>query len=213
MLRVLELLRKLLLSAVKRYSPVHLLQYLFAVCRAVFRRCKSKCYDQDSRHELPSLKIPTIGEEKGSLSESTPTTIVRHVVSGSLAPALSQGPSYGSAIELMEGAHPQTTNEVSPCKYRCNPPLRKGRKYMWDKLPTLVNMVFLFDHPGFIQRSLAHTQIKDGSRGFFTDVEKWREFSRTYGKDIGSVNLLVSGDITRQYKRVTKISLTREPCS
>ncbi|KAL4080556.1 hypothetical protein J3A83DRAFT_27264 [Scleroderma citrinum] len=61
---------------------------------------------------------------------------------------------------------------------------------MWDKLPTLVNMVFLFDHPGFIQRSLAHTQIKDGSRGFFTDVEKWREFSRTYGKDIGSVNLL-----------------------
>ncbi|KAL4062376.1 hypothetical protein V8B97DRAFT_1877952 [Scleroderma yunnanense] len=56
-----------------------------------------------------------------------------------------------------------------------------------DKLPSLFNMLFLLDHPGFIQRSLPATQ---GKRK--TDIRNWDEFSRTHREDIANVNLLVS---------------------
>jgi len=85
MLGILHHIRRFLLSARKRYSPVRLLQYLLALCRAVFSRCKSKCNDQDSSHEfLP--KILTPAEGKGSLSEEGTVNPVGHVISGSRTP-------------------------------------------------------------------------------------------------------------------------------
>ena len=44
---------------------------------------------------------------------------------------------------------------------------------MWTDLPSLLMTVFFFDHPGFIHRSLAHTQIED--KVWSTDITK-REF-------------------------------------
>ena len=63
---------------------------------------------------------------------------------------------------------------------------------MWANSPSLFNMVTLLDHPGFIRRSLAHTQIKFGHDRYSTDVEKWDKFSHTYAEDIQHVSLLVS---------------------
>jgi len=57
-------------------------------------------------------------------------------------------------------------------------------------------MVFLLDHPGFIQRSLADTQGKDSRGAYYTDVDKWRKFSRTYAEDTSNVSLLVSSGIS-----------------
>ena len=71
MLRIFRHIRKFLLSALKRYSPGRLLQYLLALCRAVFSRSKSKCSGQDSSHE--------------SLAEEG--IAVGHVISGSRTPA------------------------------------------------------------------------------------------------------------------------------
>lgn len=53
----------------------------------------------------------------------------------------------------------------------------------------------LFDHPGFIRRALAQTEVKDGSGTIYTDVEKWCEFSRMYAEHIDNVTLLVSAGI------------------
>lgn len=52
-------------------------------------------------------------------------------------------------------------------------------------------MVFLFDHPGFIQRSLAATQVKDESGRVYTDVEKWHKFSCMYADYLNNITLLV----------------------
>jgi len=57
-------------------------------------------------------------------------------------------------------------------------------------------MVFFLDHPGFIHRSLAGTQGKD-SIGTYTDVEKWRKFSKTYAEDTSNISLLVSLGMSR----------------
>ena len=84
MLRIFRHIRKFLLSALKRYSPGRLLQYLLALCRAVFSRSKSKCSGQDSSHEsLP--KTPALAEGKESLAEEG--IAVGHVISGSRTPA------------------------------------------------------------------------------------------------------------------------------
>jgi len=84
MLGILHHIREFLLSALKRHSPIRLLQYLLALCRAVFSRCKSKCSGQDSSDEyLPK----TLAEEKESPSEEGIVTPVGHVISASLTPA------------------------------------------------------------------------------------------------------------------------------
>ena len=86
MLSTLRHIRKFFLSSLKRYSPGRLLQYLLALCRAVFSRCKSKCSGQDSSHEsIP--KTPTLAEGKESLSDEDIVTPVGHVISGSRTPA------------------------------------------------------------------------------------------------------------------------------
>ena len=53
-------------------------------------------------------------------------------------------------------------------------------------------MVSMLDHPGLIQRSLLHTQIKTQDGAYFTDVKKWGEFTKAYYRDTKEVNLLVS---------------------
>ncbi|KAL4080555.1 hypothetical protein J3A83DRAFT_25313 [Scleroderma citrinum] len=50
-------------------------------------------------------------------------------------------------------------------------------------------MLFMLDHPGFIRRSLAATQVTE-NREHFTDVKKWHDFSLAYREDIANVNLL-----------------------
>jgi len=86
MLGILHHIRKFLLSALKRYSPVRLLQYLLALCRAVFSRCRSKCSGQDSSLEsLP--KTLTLAVGKGSFSEEGIVTPVGHVISACRTPA------------------------------------------------------------------------------------------------------------------------------
>ena len=86
MLSILHHIRKFLLSALKRYSPGRLLQYLLALCRAFFSRSKSKYGGQDSGHEfLP--KTLTLAEGKESLSAGgIVTPISGHVISGSCTP-------------------------------------------------------------------------------------------------------------------------------
>ncbi|KIM53181.1 hypothetical protein SCLCIDRAFT_458566 [Scleroderma citrinum Foug A] len=61
---------------------------------------------------------------------------------------------------------------------------------MWTNSSSLLNMVAFMDHPGFIRRSLAHTQIKN--IGYSTDVKRWRKFSQTYTEDIQHVGLLAT---------------------
>jgi len=92
MLTILDHIRKLLLSAATQYSPAHLLQYLLALCRVVFKRCKLKCGDRNSSNGFPLPKTPTIAEGKGRLSEESIGTPVGHVISGSYPPAQPQGP-------------------------------------------------------------------------------------------------------------------------
>ncbi|KAL4066452.1 hypothetical protein V8B97DRAFT_2025420 [Scleroderma yunnanense] len=133
----------------------------------------------------------SITEGKESYShEGSPYVAVSHTISGSQAPTQPQGSSSAAA---MEEGRPQT-NEAPLSEYRCKAPLKKGWQYMWAKSPSLFNMVFLLDHPGFIQRSLADTQTKNKNRECSTDVEKWRRFSGTYGEDIGNVSLLFKQD-------------------
>ena len=94
MLGIIHYIRKFLLSALKGCSPARLLQYLLALCRAVFSRCKSKCSDQEeSSHEsLP--KTLTLAEGKESLSEEGIVTPVGHVISACRTPAqLEEGPA------------------------------------------------------------------------------------------------------------------------
>ncbi|KIM61881.1 hypothetical protein SCLCIDRAFT_860538 [Scleroderma citrinum Foug A] len=71
------------------------------------------------------------------------------------------------------------------------PPLKEGLHYMWTKSHSLFNMVTLLDYPGFVHRSLAHTQIKEDDV-YSTDVEKWREFSRIYADNIQYISLLAT---------------------
>ena len=86
MLSILHHIRKFLLSALKRYSPGRLLQYLLALCRAFFSRSKSKYGGQDSGHEfLPKTLTPVEGN--GYLSEGSMITPVGHIISGSRTPA------------------------------------------------------------------------------------------------------------------------------
>ena len=100
MLSTLRHIRKFFLSSLKRYSPGRLLQYLLALCRAVFSRCKSKCGGQDSSHEsIP--KTPTLAEGKESLSDEDIVTPVGHVISGSRTPAqVEEGPAQIEEIPL-----------------------------------------------------------------------------------------------------------------
>ena len=84
MLTILYHIREFLLSVLKRYSPVRLLQYLLALCRAVFSRCQSKCRGQNSSHEflLPKI-LSTLADGKESLSEEDIVTPIGHVISAS----------------------------------------------------------------------------------------------------------------------------------
>jgi len=73
-------------------------------------------------------------------------------------------------------------------------------------------MVFLFDHPGFIQRSLATTQVKDESGRVYTDVEKWYKFSRMYVDYLNNISLLVSsGNIAHQRRQRLLMGPKRGP--
>ena len=102
MLSILHHIRKFLLSALKRYSPGRLLQYLLAICRAFFSRSKSKC-GQDSNHEfLP--KTLTLAEGKESLSAGgIVSPIAGHVVPGSCT------------LEQMEEATAQNVGTSPSC--------------------------------------------------------------------------------------------------
>jgi len=86
MLGILCHIRKFLLSALKRYSPVRLLQYLLALCRMVFSRCKSKPNGQDSSRELLP-KTLTLAEGKKFLSEEGIANPIGHVISACRVPA------------------------------------------------------------------------------------------------------------------------------
>ena len=82
------------------------------------------------------------------------------------------------------------------CAARCSPfhmlTIIPHIRYVWAERSSLLNMMFLLDHPGFIDRSLSNTQIKDkGSRTFSTDFEKWKKFSHIYAEDTSRLNLLV----------------------
>lgn len=184
MLTILDHIRMLLLSAAKRYSPVCLLQYLLALCRRVFKRCRLKCSDENLSHKFPLPKTPTIAEGNGCLSEESIGTPVGHAISGSYPPAQPQGPV--SAVEV----HNTQNNAIFISQYRCKPPLKQGWQCVWTKGSGLINMVFFLDHPGFIHRSLAGTQGKDSILGTYTDVEKWRKFSKTYAEDTSNISLL-----------------------
>jgi len=84
---LLHHIREFLLRARKWYSPVRLLQYLLALCRAVFNRRKAKCSGQDSNYE--------------SLSEEGVAIPVGHVISGSRTPTrMEEGPAQIEEIPL-----------------------------------------------------------------------------------------------------------------
>ena len=207
MLGIFHHIREFLLSALKRYPPGRLLQYLLALCRAVFSRRKSKCSDRDSSHEFVP-KTLTLAEGKESLSEGgIAMAPMGHVISGSTTPKQAEEGSAADAnkssscvcaqllpIVCANHHHLHSTKNDHPPELEVitsEPPLKKGLHYMWTKGPSLFNMVSLLDHPGLIQRSLAHTQIKkDGV--YSTDAKKWGEFCKTYASDTIQVNLLVS---------------------
>ena len=99
MLAILHHIFKFLLSALERYSPVRLLQYLLALCRTMdFSRSKSKCSGQGSSHEfLPKPLI--LAEEKESLSEEGIVNPVGHVISACRTPGeLEEGPAQMAEI-------------------------------------------------------------------------------------------------------------------
>ena len=114
MLGILYHIRKFLLSALKRYSPGRLLQYLLALCRAVFSRCKSNCSGQDSSHESLQ-KTLTLSEGKKYLSEGGIVTPIGHVISACRTPSqmeagvaqVEEGPT-----QVEEG--PAQNEEASP---------------------------------------------------------------------------------------------------
>jgi len=84
MLGILHHIREFLFSALKRYSPVRLLQCLLALCRMVFSKCK--CSGQGSSHEsLPETL--TLAERKEYLSEEGVVEPVGHVISACRTPA------------------------------------------------------------------------------------------------------------------------------
>ena len=108
MLAMLDYIRKLFLSAAKRYSPARLLQYLLALCRVVFKKCNFKYGDENSNHRFPLPKTPTIADGNGCLSEESIGTPVGHAISGSHPPAQPQGPM--NAV----GAHSAQNNDTFP---------------------------------------------------------------------------------------------------
>ncbi|KIM61883.1 hypothetical protein SCLCIDRAFT_25539 [Scleroderma citrinum Foug A] len=158
MLRIFRHIRKFLLSALKRYSPGRLLQYLLALCRAVFSRSKSKCSGQDSSHEsLP--KTPALAEGKESLAEEG--IAVGHVISGSRTPAqVEAGLAHIEEIPLL-----CVCDHLLPIVHdvciKSELSLKKSFRCTWTNLAGLLSKVFFLDQDGFIERSLAHTQIKD----------------------------------------------------
>ncbi|KAL4066489.1 hypothetical protein V8B97DRAFT_2025454 [Scleroderma yunnanense] len=146
---MLRHLQRLFLSVAKWGSPIRGLRYLFTLWSAVSRKYMLKCGASNShtaQDRISSPKTPTISEEKTSHSEGVNrSTTVRHVVfrdppESHIIPM----PSYEANITAMvdEGAYDAQTHAIL------------------DKLPSLFNMLFLLDHPGFIQRSLAATQGK-----------------------------------------------------
>lgn len=187
MFPLLHQLQRLLLSAPKWCSPSRLLQYLLALCRVVFRRCKLKRSVHNLNHEFPLPMTSTIVERKESLSgESMANAIAAgHATSSSYSPVQPQG-SVSAAVE----AGSVQNHDNFPSIYRCKPPLQQGLHCLWTKSPSLVSMIFLFDHPGFIQRSLAATQVKDESGRVYTDVEKWHKFSCMYADYLNNITLL-----------------------
>ncbi|KIM56355.1 hypothetical protein SCLCIDRAFT_243919 [Scleroderma citrinum Foug A] len=195
-LGLLRYLRQLFLSIVKRCSHVPVLRYLFVLWNAIASRCKTlKCGASNSHTIHPQTSSPKTcnpSEEKESCSEGVNQgTTVQHVafrdpqetpvIPGQLyeatIAAMEDGDAYRAQIH---GANPT----MSSGTHKCKPPLIEGN--ILGKLPSLFNMLFLLDHPGFIQRSLAATQV--GGRS--TDIRKWDAFSRTYREDIANVNLL-----------------------
>lgn len=100
MFPLLHQLQRLLLSAPKWCSPSRLLQYLLALCRVVFRRCKLKRSVHNLNHEFPLPMTSTIVERKESLSgESMANAIAAgHATSSSYSPVQPQG-SVSAAVE------------------------------------------------------------------------------------------------------------------
>ncbi|KIM61737.1 hypothetical protein SCLCIDRAFT_1215828 [Scleroderma citrinum Foug A] len=205
MLAILHHICKFLLSALERYSPVRLLQYLLALCRTMdFSRSKSKCSGQDSSHEfLPKPLI--LAEEKESLSEEGIVNPVGHVISACRTPGeLEEGPAQMAEIfpSTRNGRCEDPLGEDECIK--SNPPLKEGLlRRMWTNSSSLFHTAYLFDHPGSIRHSLAQTQIEvkcspADTRGqnkhkvWSTDVKKWRKFSKIYANDIQQVGLLAT---------------------
>ncbi|KAL4062382.1 hypothetical protein V8B97DRAFT_2026836 [Scleroderma yunnanense] len=180
---MLRHLQRLFLSVAKWGSPIRGLRYLFTLWSAMSRKYMLKCGASNShtaQDRISSPKTPTISEEKTSHSEGVNrSTTVRHVVfrdppESHIIPMSSYEANITAMVD--EGAYDAQTHAVcSPLStgtHTCKPPLMEGK--ILDKLPSLFNMLFLLDHPGFIQRSLAATQGKRKA-----DIRKWDEFSPT----------------------------------
>ncbi|KAL4066454.1 hypothetical protein V8B97DRAFT_1980016 [Scleroderma yunnanense] len=178
--------KSFLLDLAKRYSPTHLLRYLLALWSTATRACRPKCNDKDLKvnHGPISLSMsPTVSEEKESSVSRIKYDTVRHVTVSDAENNVIRGRLH----EPIEGSRAQTPGVLPVLKRRCNPPLKEGA--VLTRCPTLLDMLFMLDHPGFIRRSLAATQVTE-NREHFTDVKKWHDFSLAYREDIANVNLL-----------------------
>ena len=122
MLGILHHIREFLLSALKRYSPGRLLQYWLALCRAIFRRSKSKCSDQD-----PS---PTLAEGMESLSEGSITTPIGHVISACRTHAQAEA---GSA----QTSPPCVCDQLLPMVYANHHHLVRGMTVLSERMCAL----------------------------------------------------------------------------
>ncbi|KAI5998374.1 hypothetical protein F5J12DRAFT_324176 [Pisolithus orientalis] len=72
------------------------------------------------------------------------------------------------------------------CMHCCKPPLRQSL-FTRISLYGLIYMLMFLDHPGFIERSLKATQHHHK-----TNVDEWKEFWKTFQKDVGNINLLAT---------------------
>ena len=116
MFGIIHHLRKFLLSALKRYSPGSLLQYLLALCRAVFSRCKPEFSGQDSSHEFIH-KTLTLAEGKESPSEEGMINSVGRVISACCTPGqMEEGRAHGNEDPAQGGDGPARNVATSlPC--------------------------------------------------------------------------------------------------
>ena len=129
MFGIIHHLRKFLLSALKRYSPGRLLQYLLALCRAVFSRCKPEFSGQDSSHEFLRETL-TLAEGKESLFEEGIVNPVGRVISACCTPGqMEEGRAQGREGHGHNVATslPCVCDQLLPIVYANHHHLRQGK--------------------------------------------------------------------------------------